>query len=54
MDGTEGFERLKRLRASAPIVPAAIAYMRRNAEEPESVPAPRPCPVAAIQTAKLR
>jgi hypothetical protein len=54
MDGTDGFVRLKRLSASAPIVPAVIAYMRRNTDEPESVPAPRPWPVAAIQTAKLR
>jgi hypothetical protein len=30
------------------------AYMRRNTVEPESVPAPRPWMVTAIQTAKFR
>jgi hypothetical protein len=54
MAGADGFGRLKRLSASAPIEPAVTAYMIRNTDEPESVPAPRPCPVAAIQTAKLR
>jgi len=36
------------------MMPAVIAYMSRNTGERESLPAPRPWAVAAIQTGKFR